>query len=59
MWLYAGSEDTVGKADTEQLVEHGFDAEGRILPGITHDEITDPAAAPEIVDLIIEALESI
>jgi acetyl esterase/lipase len=59
MWLYAGSEDTVGKADTDQLVEHGFDAEGRILPGITHDEITDPAAAPEIVDLIIEALESI
>ena len=37
----------------------GFDAESQILPGVTHDGITDPVAAPEIVDLIVEALEAI
>jgi len=29
------------------------------LAGVTYDGITDPEAAPEIVDMIVEALESI
>ena len=59
MWLIAGSEDRVGNADVEALQEAGFDAEGIVLPGVTHDEVTDPSAAPEVVDLIMEALDSI
>jgi acetyl esterase/lipase len=59
MWLIAGSEDHVGKADVDALRAAGFDAEGIVLPGVTHDGVTDPVAAPEIVDLIIEALDSI
>jgi hypothetical protein len=59
MWLIAGSEDRVGKADVDALRAAGFDAEGIVLPGVTHDGVTDPVAAPEIIDLIIEALDSI
>ncbi|HET8777395.1 MAG TPA: alpha/beta hydrolase [Candidatus Limnocylindria bacterium] len=59
MWLIAGSEDRVGKADVEALREAGFDAEGIVLAGVTHDGVTDPAAAPQIVDLIMDALGSI
>ena len=59
MWLYLGTEDTVAGDWAEELRDRGFDAEGQVLPGVTHDEITDPAATPEIVDLIVEALESV
>lgn len=59
MWLIAGSEDRVGQADVEALREAGFDATGIEVPGVTHDGVTDPAAAPEIVDLIFEALDAI
>ena len=59
LWLIAGSEDRVGKADVEALRDAGFDAEGIVLPGVTHDGVTDPAAAPEVVDLIMEALDAI
>ena len=59
LWLYSGSEDDVSGDWVEGLRDRGFDAEGQILPGVTHDEITDPAAVPDIVDLIVEALESI
>ena len=59
MWLFSGSEDRPADAYAEMLADRGFDAEAQILPGVTHDGITDPVAAPEIVDLIVEALESI
>ena len=59
LWLYSGSEDDVSGDWAEGLRDRGFDAQGQVLPGVTHDEITDPAAVPEIVDLIVEALESI
>ncbi|HYI67654.1 MAG TPA: alpha/beta hydrolase, partial [Candidatus Limnocylindrales bacterium] len=59
MWLYSGSEDTIAGNWAEELRHRGFDAEAQVLPGVTHDGITDPFAAPEIVDLIVEALESI
>lgn len=59
LWLYSGSEDDVAGDWAEGLRDRGFDAEAQVLPGVTHDGITDPAAAPEIVDLIVEALESI
>jgi pimeloyl-ACP methyl ester carboxylesterase len=59
LWLFSGSEDPRADADVEPLRDVGFDAESDVLPGVTHDGITDPAAAPEVVDLIVEALESI
>jgi len=59
MWLFSGSEDEIAGDWAEGLRDRGFDAEGQVLPGVTHDEITDPVAAPEIVDLIVEALESV
>jgi acetyl esterase/lipase len=59
MWLFAGSEDRPAEADAELLRDGGFDAVGQVLPGVTHDGITDPVAAPEIVDLIVEVLDSI
>ena len=59
MWLFSGSEDRPADAYVEMLRDRGFDAESQILPGVTHDGITDPVAAPEIVDLIVEALQSI
>ena len=59
MWLFSGSEDRPADAYAEMLADRGFDAESQVLPGVTHDGITDPVAAPEIVDLIVEALESI
>ena len=59
LWLFSGSEDRPADAYAEMLQDRGFDAEVQILPGVTHDGITDPVAAPEIVDLIVEALDSI
>lgn len=61
IWLYSGSEDTVGHADrySQVLRDAGFDATGEVFEGVTHDEITDPAAVPEIVDRIIEDLDSL
>jgi acetyl esterase/lipase len=59
LWLFSGSEDTVAGDWVDELRDRGFDAEGQVLPGVTHDEITDPVAVPGIVDLIVEALESI
>jgi pimeloyl-ACP methyl ester carboxylesterase len=59
LWLFSGSEDDISGDWAKGLRDRGFDAEGQVLPGLTHDDITDPAAAPQIVDLIVEALESI
>ena len=59
MWLFAGSEDLDAVAMAQRLRDQGYDAEGQVLPGVTHDGITDPAAAPEIVDLIFEAVDSL
>ena len=59
LWLFSGSEDRPADAYAGLLRDRGFDAEAQILQGVTHDGITDPVAAPEIVDLIVEALESI
>ena len=59
MWLFSGTEDGDAEGNAERLVEAGFDAEAHELPGVTHDGITDPEAAPEVVDLIMEALNSI
>ena len=59
LWLYWGSEDTIGGDWAEGLRDRGFDAQGQELEGIDHDGVTDPAAAPEIVDLIWEAVTSI
>jgi acetyl esterase/lipase len=59
LWLFSGSEDRPADAYAQGLRDAGFDAESVILPGVTHDGITDPAAAPEVIDLIVEALESV
>ena len=59
LWLFSGSEDGVAGDWAEELQDRGFAAEAQVLPGVDHDGITDPAAAPEIVDLIVEALDSI
>jgi acetyl esterase/lipase len=59
MWLFSGAEDGDADGNAQRLVEAGFDAESLELPGVTHDGITDPAAAPEVVDLIMEAVNSI
>ena len=59
MWLFAGSEDLDAAAMAQRLRDQGYDAQGQVLPGVTHDGITDPAAAPQIVDLIFEAIDSL
>jgi acetyl esterase/lipase len=59
LWLFSGSEDRPAEAYAQLLRDAGFDAHARVLPGVTHDGITDPAAAPEVVDLIVNALKSI
>ncbi|HEX5040708.1 MAG TPA: alpha/beta hydrolase [Candidatus Limnocylindria bacterium] len=59
MWLFAGSEDLDTVPMAQQMREQGYDAEGVVLPGVTHEGITDPAQAPEIVDLIFEAIGSL
>lgn len=59
LWLFGGSEDHIASTDADRLREAGLEVQAQLLPGITHDGITDPTAAPEIVDLIVEALESI
>jgi acetyl esterase/lipase len=58
VWLFAGSEDGVAAGAAERLRARGVEVEARELPGVTHDGITDPMAAPAIVDLIMEAIES-
>ena len=59
LWLFSGSEDTVSGEWADGLRDRGFDAEEQVLPGVDHDGITDPALAPEIVDLIWDAVSSI
>lgn len=59
IWLFAGSEDGDADGDAERLRAQGFEAEARELPGVSHEGITDPAAAPDIVDLIMDALSSL
>jgi acetyl esterase/lipase len=59
MWLFAGSEDLDTATIAEQMRDQGYDAQGVVLPGVTHEGITDPAQAPEIVDLIFEAVDSL
>jgi pimeloyl-ACP methyl ester carboxylesterase len=58
MWLFAGSQDLDADAIARQLRDRGFDANGEVLSGVTHDGITDPVATPGIVDRIMEALGS-
>ena len=59
IWLFAGSEDGDAEGSAQRLRDEGYRAEAVELPGVTHDGITDPAAAPEIVDLIMDAIDSI
>jgi acetyl esterase/lipase len=59
IWLFSGSKDRPAEAYGQALRSAGFDATVRILPGVTHDEITDPVATAEVVDLIVEALKTI
>jgi acetyl esterase/lipase len=59
IWLFSGSEDGDADGAAQRLRDHGCDAVSRELPGVSHDGITDPAAAPEIVDLIMDAIESL
>jgi len=62
IWLFAGLDDEVARdpeGSAQRLRDRGFDAQARELPGVTHDEITDPIATPEVVDLIFEAVDSI
>jgi acetyl esterase/lipase len=58
IWLFSGSKDRPAAAYAQALRSAGFDATVQILPGVTHDEITDPVATPEVVDLIVEALKT-
>lgn len=54
--LVSGSDDPVaveGPGLAERLSDIGFEATYVELEGIDHAEIRDPAAAPEIVDLIL------
>jgi acetyl esterase/lipase len=63
--LMSGSEDLAtataeaGEAGAERLREAGFHAEYVELEGIDHFEIVDPEIAPEVVDRIFAAAESI
>ncbi len=59
LWIFNGADDGDADGIAERLRDAGFDAESHELPGVTHDGITDPAAAPEVVDLIVEAINSI
>lgn len=59
MWLFAGSEDLDTGPMVDRMREQGYQADGQVLPGVSHDGITDPAQAPEIVDLIFEAIDSL
>lgn len=59
IWLFSGSADGDAEGTAQRLRDQGFDAEARELPGVSHDGITDPAAAPDVVDLIMEALSSL
>jgi dienelactone hydrolase len=59
LWLFAGDADGDAEGSAQRLRDEGYDAEAVELPGVTHEGITDPAAAPEIVDLIMDALESV
>ena len=63
--LMSGSEDLAtataeaGEAGADRLREAGFLAEYVELEGIDHFEIVDPGIAPEVVDRIFAAAESI
>ena len=60
--LMRGSDDQVastGEASAENLRAAGFEAEYVELEGIDHFEIVDPGVAPEVVDRILAAAESI
>ena len=63
--LMSGSEDLAtataeaGEAGADSLREAGFLAEYVELEGIDHFEIVDPGIAPEVVDRIFAAAESI
>jgi acetyl esterase/lipase len=59
IWLFAGSADGDADGTAQLLRDQGFDAQAVELEGVSHDDITQPTAAPEIVDLIMEALESL
>ena len=59
LWLFSGSEDRPVEVYADLLRGRGYDVTARVLPGVTHDGITDPDATPEIVELIVDALGSI
>ena len=59
MWLFAGSDDRDAEGTAQRLRDRGYSAQAQELPGVTHEDITDPIATPEIVDLLFEAVDSI
>jgi len=59
MWLLSGAGDVDVEDDAQRLRDRGYEAEAIVLPGVTHEGITDAIATPEIVDLIFEAIDSI
>jgi acetyl esterase/lipase len=59
IWLFFGSADTIAQGTPGRLEDAGIDVEVEELPGVTHPGIVDPAEAPDVVDLILEALDSI
>jgi acetyl esterase/lipase len=59
VWLFSGAEDGDADGTAQRLRDQGADAASRELSGVTHDGITDPASAPDVVELILEAIGSI
>lgn len=58
MYLIGGSEDhfsVPGPATAEGLRESGFQAQYRELRGTSHEEMVDPDATPEVLDVVFEA----
>lgn len=59
MLLVSGSDDPEaerGEPTAERLLEAGYDATYTELTGIDHGEIVYPVEAPEVVDLILDAV---
>lgn len=59
IWLFFGSADSIAQGTPGRLEDAGLDVEVAELAGVTHQGIVDPAEAPDVVDLIQEALDSI
>ncbi len=59
IWLFTGSEDPIGLGSAGILQDRGYEVRETVFEGVDHDEITQPSEVPEIVDLIVEALDAI